>query len=133
MMNKFETIISKLKVCVLLGSTAFALSHCSNDDIINPVPATVAANQTTAQAGMPLSLSVSGIHTFSTEPVACKTCTYVVASSETVIDGNDLGIKPGDIICLDAAKNYNNSLEFVNILGTLEKPVIIAKTDSRLK
>jgi hypothetical protein len=132
MMNKIATIYSTLKVYALLGTAVFALSQCADEEIISPTPASETISEVSAEAGAALSLSISGIHTFSTEPVACKTCTYIVASDETVIDGEDLGIKAGDIICLDAAKRYG-SLEFVNIYGTLEKPVIIANTDSRKK
>jgi hypothetical protein len=132
-MNKFAKISSTLKVCALLGVSLFSLTHCADEDVITPnKPVAAAEAVSSAETGVPLSLSISGIHTFSATPVDCKTCKYVVASNETIVDGAALGIKPGDIICLDAAKKYS-SVEFTNISGTLEKPVVIANTDTRIK
>jgi hypothetical protein len=132
-MNKFAKISSALKACALVGVSLFSLTQCADEDLITPnKPVATEAAASTTETGVPLSLSISGIHTFSTEPVDCKTCKYIVASNETIVDGALLGIKPGDIICLDAAKKYS-SVEFTNILGTIEKPVVIANTDSRIK
>ncbi|WP_133259617.1 right-handed parallel beta-helix repeat-containing protein [Pseudochryseolinea flava] len=51
-------------------------------------------------------------------------CTYVVPANIHRIDGNVLGIKPGDVICLSSSINYLNLL-FVNLTGTPSKPIII--------
>ena len=56
--------------------------------------------------------------------VACSTCTYVVADDIATIDGKELGLAPGSVICLDAAKKYGN-LTFVNVDGTEEAPITI--------
>jgi hypothetical protein len=40
------------------------------------------------------------------------------------IDGLKLGIQPGDVICLDATKQYG-AIRFTNIVGTATNPVII--------
>ncbi len=58
----------------------------------------------------------------SSSTVACGVCDHVVNSYIT--DGDILNIQPGDIICLDAAKNYSR-LVFRNIVGTSAEPVII--------
>ncbi len=63
------------------------------------------------------------------EPIACDECTYVVNSWKT--DGEELNIKPGDIICLDGNIEYNNLL-FTNIKGTSEKPIIIKNCDGKV-
>jgi hypothetical protein len=55
----------------------------------------------------------------------CKTCTYIVSENEEVIDGQALGFKPGNIICLNKGIEYGN-LEFVNFEGSVESPIIIA-------
>ena len=55
-------------------------------------------------------------------PTDCKSCDFIVWEYET--NGSELGIKPGDVICLSAFKNYNRLL-FTHIVGTEEKPVII--------
>ena len=54
----------------------------------------------------------------------CSDCTYVVPADSTIIDGNILGLKPGSIIGLNSAITYG-SLEFRNIVGTKEQPIII--------
>ncbi len=52
----------------------------------------------------------------------CNRCDYVVWEYET--DGRKLGIKPGDTICLSAAKKYSRLL-LKNIEGTADNPVVI--------
>lgn len=52
----------------------------------------------------------------------CGTCDYIVWEYET--DGRKIGVQPGDVICLSAAKNYKRLL-FKYIEGTKDKPVII--------
>ena len=54
----------------------------------------------------------------------CSGCTYVVPPDAKIIDGVVLGIKPGDVIGLDAKVSYG-SLFFRNIVGTLAKPIVI--------
>ncbi len=57
-------------------------------------------------------------------PAECKECTYVVPAGVKVIDGKALRLKPGSIIGLSSAIKYR-SLEFHNIVGTKEQPIII--------
>ncbi len=52
----------------------------------------------------------------------CRECDYVVKGYLT--DGDKLGIKPGDVICLDGYKIYK-ALKFTNIKGTAQQPVVI--------
>jgi hypothetical protein len=132
MIIKNANLLSKVKFCLLIASSAFAFTQCSEDEIKPSVPVqgeAVTANVST-QEDVPFSLNISGIHTFSTSEVTCKTCKYIVATDVNVIDGEKLGIKPGDLICLDAARKYG-SLEFINLNGTIENPVVIANCDSR--
>ena len=62
--------------------------------------------------------------TFSTSYDDCSTCTYVVPDRTHVIDGAALGLKPGSVICLNAAIAYKNLL-FRNIIGTADQPIVI--------
>lgn len=57
---------------------------------------------------------------------ACSDCDYIVSSHLT--DGKVLGIKPGDVIGLDANVKYE-TLKFINIVGTAENPIIIKNCD----
>lgn len=54
----------------------------------------------------------------------CSSCAYVVPPGVTIVDGAALGLKPGDVIGLDAGTQYH-SLHFKNIIGTLDNPIII--------
>jgi hypothetical protein len=74
-----------------------------------------------------VSLTIVGENTEFAESVECTTCTYVVAKNTTVIDGQELGLKPGSIICLDKALQYGE-LSFVNLKGTVENPIFIGIT-----
>lgn len=56
--------------------------------------------------------------------ITCEQCTYVVPANKVMIDGDQLGINPGDVICLNAGTSYLN-LSFKNIHGSEAKPVII--------
>jgi hypothetical protein len=94
---------------ILFGSVmsmaVFALSNCSDD-------------------GEP---SISGIpyDTTAIGPVVeCSSCTYTVPSKTTLVDGKELGIKPGDIICLNSNNIYKN-IVFRNIVGSASAPVLI--------
>lgn len=64
------------------------------------------------------------VKTFSTTIEDCLSCSYVVPDRTHVIDGTVLGLKPGAVICLNAAISYKNLL-FKNIVGTADQPVII--------
>ncbi|WP_165823883.1 right-handed parallel beta-helix repeat-containing protein [Pseudochryseolinea flava] len=57
------------------------------------------------------------------KPFQCGKCTYVVPKKHEH-DGAKLGLKPGDVICLDAKIKYG-PLKFVNLKGTKEKPITI--------
>lgn len=54
----------------------------------------------------------------------CSSCTYVVPANVTIVDGENLGLKPGSIIGLDARTPYKN-LTFRHINGTIDQPIII--------
>jgi hypothetical protein len=55
--------------------------------------------------------------------VACSDCKYVVPANTYTIDGAQLGIKPGDVIGISGSRT--TPLNFVNIVGTADQPIII--------
>jgi hypothetical protein len=57
-------------------------------------------------------------------PFDCAKCAYVVPPKVHTHDGQKLGLKPGDFICLNAATHYG-PLRFINLQGTPEKPITI--------
>jgi hypothetical protein len=121
--RKFFPAIKK----VMFTATAiFALTQCSqDDDFIKPTASETAASSAVvdAQSVSVSSLTVSGTNTAFTTVQDCKSCTYIVAGSEQLIDGKKF--KAGDIICLNKGIKYGN-LEFINLEGSTEHPIIIA-------
>lgn len=72
------------------------------------------------------SLTITGSNTRLAEgTVDCSVCTFIVDSNTEIIDGLELGLKPGNIICLKSALKYGN-LDFINLEGTEENPITIA-------
>jgi hypothetical protein len=57
-------------------------------------------------------------------PPDCSTCTYIVPTNKTTVDGLALGLKPGAVICLNAALTYPY-LAFKNLVGEPGKEIII--------
>jgi hypothetical protein len=100
--------------------TAFALmcalfSRCSNDNFFN-------TETETAPYPAPVELTT----TSKASPASCSTCTFVVPNNMNIIDGAALGLKPGAVICLDAARTYSTTpLRFMNLNGTAENPIYI--------
>jgi hypothetical protein len=98
------------------------LAYCSSDgDKVEPVY--------TFKEGCTVPLSdnydpEAQIDNGSCNPVGCAECTYTIPASKVIVDGDALGFKPGDVICLDAAIDYLN-LDFKNIVGTADKPIYI--------
>ncbi len=120
---KFPSIAGKFFIPAL---ALFSLTQCSEDDEITPDRPEADIQAVSAAGSDPvLSLTVDGLHTEFVSVLDCKTCTFVVPADASVIDGKELGIKPGQAICLDAAVKYGN-LEFVNLIGEAEKPILIA-------
>ena len=104
----------------------FVGASCSTqDDFVKPTAAPVAAVEAAEETGEVASLTVSGEYTEFADQSECSTCSYVVPEGATVVDGAKLGIKPGNVICLNKDFKYN-AVEFVNVVGTAESPVIIA-------
>ncbi len=55
---------------------------------------------------------------------SCRGCDYVVPPGKSHIDGAKLNLKPGSVICLNAATQYG-ALAFSNIKGTPSKPIVV--------
>jgi hypothetical protein len=71
------------------------------------------------------SLTVSGAFIEYSDANLCSECTYVIPENATAVNGKELGIKAGDVICLNSAFKYK-AIEVVDVEGTEGKPVIIA-------
>lgn len=99
------------------------LASCQDDEILAVAedPQTTAASVTESEIG---SLTITGSNTQFAERVTCSTCTFVVDPNAEIIDGQELGLKPGAVICLQTGVKYGN-LEFTNLEGTADKPITI--------
>lgn len=101
-MKKFE--LNRVVSLATAFSLLLFLSSCMNDLELDPTP------MATTETGS-LTSSSTG----------CTSCDFYVDTFIT--DGKELGVKPGDVICLKGG-SYDR-LIFRNIVGTPDNPVII--------
>jgi hypothetical protein len=115
---------SLVKISVFFVASVFFLASCQEDEFTE-VAEDVATSATAVDGESNVaSITIEGINTVFSDNVECSTCTYVVAEDIETIDGKELGLAPGSVICLDAAKKYGN-LTFINVDGTEEAPITI--------
>lgn len=55
-------------------------------------------------------------------------CNYTIASATTIFDAS--AVKPGEVICIDGGTR--KELQFKNISGTTEKPIIVQNCNSKV-
>jgi hypothetical protein len=99
------------------------LASCQDDEMlaVSEDAETKAASVVESEIG---SLTITGSNTQFAESVDCSTCTFVVDANAQTIDGLELGLKPGSVICLQSGVRYGN-LEFNNLEGTAGSPITI--------
>ena len=114
---------SVVKASVFFVASLFFLASCQENEFTE-VAEDVATSATAVGESTIGSITIEGTNTVFSDNVECSTCTYVVAEDLETIDGKELGLAPGSVICLDAAKKYGN-LVFVNVDGTEEAPITI--------
>ncbi|MFZ6013621.1 MAG: hypothetical protein ACOYXT_25000 [Bacteroidota bacterium] len=126
MMNiqKYQTLFARLVIASLV---ALSLMQCTDDELAKPenqtaVPAE--ANSTSDESADVASITLAGIHTVVSDSTACSSCTFIVPADARVIDGNEFEFQPGSVICI-TRENKHQKIEFVNIVGTPENPIII--------
>jgi hypothetical protein len=115
---------SVVRTSVFVVASLFFMASCQEDEIVEAVedaPTSAMAVETVSNIG---SITIESANANFSDNVECSTCTYVVAENLETIDGKELGLAPGSVICLDAAKKYGN-LTFVNVDGTEEAPITI--------
>lgn len=114
-MTKNRTFIQTLRKLTLAFAIFSFFMQCSEEELILP-----AAREKfiIKRDSLPVPDTTAQVVT------TCVECTFIVPPDSTVIDGKVLGLKPGSIIGLNSAVAYG-TLEFHNIVGTAEKPIII--------
>jgi hypothetical protein len=112
---------------LLAASALFIFSQCTEEEIV-PNEAQVTPTEAVAlNAEATGSMTISGIFTSYEDIKDCKTCTYVVPAEIAVVDGKELGLKPGSVVCLDKAIRYGD-IDFINLEGTEANPIRIGTT-----
>lgn len=113
-----------MKNILVAAIAVFSLTQCTEEEIV-PAQSEVSAAKT---VDLPIqatgSMTISGVFTSYEDVEDCKTCTYVVPADRAIVDGKELNLKPGSVICLDQAVRYGD-VDFVNLEGTEESPIII--------
>lgn len=124
-MTTIKEVIKSAKTLFLSTAIIFTMVQCSEEEIIaeDTITADIATEITSESADV-ASISVAGLYTEIKGDVECSTCTYIVDPRETTVDGNELGLKPGAVICLKKSLKYA-ALDFVNMEGTEASPIVI--------
>lgn len=116
-MKKIASIIPQ---ALCAAALVVSVSSCSEEEI-TPREAQPAATEATS---LQVAMTITGVYTSYKDVADCKTCSYVVPEDVDIVDGEKLGLKPGAVICLDAARKYGD-IEFVNLVGSETKPITI--------
>lgn len=105
----------------------FMFVQCNSEDPKVETTQAAAETETVVKEGEGpvVSLTIDGIHTVISSIEDCKTCDYVVPENATVVDGKEIGIKPGQAICLNENFHYGN-LKLINLEGEANNPITIA-------
>jgi len=112
-----------MKKALFAAFTLFIFSQCTEEEIVpNQVQASTVETASLAEATG--SMTISGIYTIYDDIKDCTTCTYLVPADMAVVDGKELNLKAGSVICLDKAIQYGD-VEFINLEGTEESPIKI--------
>jgi hypothetical protein len=122
----YQKSFSLLKNMFFAFAAICFFASCQDEEIIGTSESAQTAAVSTDESNV-ASLTISGENTELAEVVECTSCTYVVDANAETIDGEVLGLKPGNVICLNQALKYGN-LSFINLQGTAENPILIAKT-----
>lgn len=65
------------------------------------------------------------------EDVSCSECDFVIDPETGQVDGEELGVQPGQVIGLSGAGANYHHITFSNINGTADKPIIIRNCDGQ--
>jgi hypothetical protein len=125
-MTTYQKAFSLLRNALFASFAICLLSRCQDNElasITKDTPTEAAAATEVAEPNV-ASITITGTNTVFTAKVDCKTCTFVVSDKLETIDGKALGLKPGSVICLDAALKYGH-ISFENLDGTAEQPITI--------
>ena len=118
------TNLISMKKILIAACTVFFFSQCTEEEIVPNKPEAPVEAAATLPAKATGSMTISGVFTVYESIEDCSTCTFVVPADMAVVDGKELDLGPGSVICLDKTIEYGD-VEFVNVEGTEERPVRI--------
>ena len=121
-MTRSNTLLKTLRKSALALAMCSLFMQCSDEEIIS----------TESQKDKTVSTPRADTTSQTSEPATCPECTYIVPAGVKVIDGEKLELVPGSIIGLNSEITYG-TLEFHNIVGTAEHPIIIKNFGGRVK
>lgn len=123
MMLTYRKAHTVIKSAVFSLACLVFLASCQEDQLNEVSEEATTAAMANVESNIE-SLTITGTNAVFADAIDCNTCAYVVPANEVTIDGKALGLKPGSVICLDAASKYGN-LEFVNLDGTEKDPITV--------
>ena len=129
-MNTLKRSIQQLRNAGFMFIVYFALVACSDqEEILNETevaePAKEIVSTVSEEEVEVASFTISGLHTNIVGEVDCASCTYSVPDDVKQVDGAELGIKAGSVICISKGRRLGE-IEFVNLIGTASDPISIA-------
>lgn len=113
-----------IKKILFAAFAVIVFSQCSEEEVVPAAPEASPAQAVALPEQASGSVTISGIYTVYEAIEDCSTCTFVVPADQAVIDGKELNLKPGSVICLDKAIKYGD-VDFVNLEGTENNPIRI--------
>ena len=116
-----------MKKIFLAAAALFVFAQCTEEEIVPNESAAAPTEQVAAPIEATGSMTISGIYTSYEDIQDCKTCTFIVPADLSVVDGKELGLEAGAVICLNKAIQYGD-IDFVNLEGTEASPIKIGTT-----
>lgn len=116
--------LMSIKSILIAAFALLTFSQCTEEEIVPERTGTPAAETIAVAAEATGSMTISGVYTTYEAIEDCATCTFVVPAEMTLVDGKELNLKAGSVICLNKALQYGD-IEFVNLEGTEEQPIRI--------
>jgi hypothetical protein len=130
-MNNFQIETQKMITKLLIATSALLfMAGCTENEFIEKPAAAapeVAFVDPTGEGDV-ASVTLSGIYTEIVESVDCATCTFTVPAGMTEVDGVELELGPGSVICIGKGRKLAE-VEFVNMIGTEESPITIGRCE----
>lgn len=116
--------LMSMKKILVAAFTILILSQCTEEEIAPARPSAPAVETAALPVEATGSMTISGVYTVYEAVEDCNTCTFVVPEDMPVVDGAELELQAGAVICLDKAIQYGD-IDFVNLEGTEENPIKI--------